>query len=289
MAFTFIAAAGNNDSAAGTTLDATSSLNVAAGDLLVAWCGHESTNGTFAVAKTTGGNDFTFDAIDELNHSNSDLNASFGYLLSASADASFTARLTTQSKPFRILIVAQFRPDAGEIVTKEARNGQESGSSAVSSGNISPGGDDLAVVGGYKPYGGIALTSEQINGVAATEPTGSPQDLSAIWYRILTVGFTDGAATATVVGGVEHLAAVIAFKAAAGSTTNQEGARFGNDDGSESAHTWAAAQDANITAPAGHVRTVNLIVDATGTLGAKTFKLQYRKVGDADWRDMPLG
>lgn len=69
---------------------------------------------------------------------------------------------------------------------------------------------------------------------------------------------------------------------------NQEGFRFGNDDAGESAHTWYAAQDANITAPAGSKLLLNMIIDATGTVGAKTFKLQYRKVGAADWNDMPI-
>jgi hypothetical protein len=71
-------------------------------------------------------------------------------------------------------------------------------------------------------------------------------------------------------------------------TSEQEGARFGVDDGAESAHSWAAAQDVDITAPAGETRTINLIVNTGGTLGAKVFKLQYRKVGAAEWLDIPV-
>lgn len=94
-----------------------------------------------------------------------------------------------------------------------------------------------------------------------------------------TVDWTNGAAD-------WHIDAIeiLAF----GTLAEQEGARFGNDDGAEAAHTWAAAQDANITAPAGQTQVLNMIVNATGTLGAKTFKLQYRKVGDGAWRDVPV-
>ena len=83
---------------------------------------------------------------------------------------------------------------------------------------------------------------------------------------------------------------IIAFviNAASSATSDQEGARFGIDDGAEAAHSWEAAQDTNITVAAGETRLVNIIVNATGTLGAKAFKLQYRKVGDPDWRDMPV-
>ena len=37
MAFTFIASAGNNDDSSGTTLGTTATLNLATGDVVVAW------------------------------------------------------------------------------------------------------------------------------------------------------------------------------------------------------------------------------------------------------------
>jgi hypothetical protein len=220
MAFTFIAAVGNNDGAAGTTLDATSSLNVAAGDLLIGWGKYEGTNDTFAIAKTTGGNDFTFDAGDEINHTNNDLNGSFGYKISASADATFTPRLTTGSRAFRSLIVLQFRPDAGETVTKDGSNKAEGSTTAINSGNITTTGTDGVVVGAYGPYSARDTNSELIDGVAATEPTNSPQGFASAWYRILTAAISSGAATATIGGAEQHIEAVIAFKSEAGGTPN---------------------------------------------------------------------
>lgn len=80
----------------------------------------------------------------------------------------------------------------------------------------------------------------------------------------------------------------IIVPAAAAATIEQEGYRWGNDDGAEGAHTWAAAADTNITAAGGEKRLLNFVVNVTGSPGAKTFKLQYRKVGDPGWTDMPL-
>lgn len=82
--------------------------------------------------------------------------------------------------------------------------------------------------------------------------------------------------------------AVEILQIAASATLDQESFRFGNDDGSENAHTWAAAQDTNIFAAAGVTRLANIIVNATGTVGAKTFKLQVRKVGEPTWQDVPV-
>lgn len=81
----------------------------------------------------------------------------------------------------------------------------------------------------------------------------------------------------------------VPLNAAGGAASvEQEGFRFGIDDGAEGAHTWAAAQDADITAPAGETRLLNVLVNVTGDPGAKTFKLQYRKVGDPGWSDVPI-
>jgi hypothetical protein len=91
--------------------------------------------------------------------------------------------------------------------------------------------------------------------------------------------FTGGGAVRYCITGISLISAI---------ATEQEGARFGMDDGAEAAHSWAAAQDTDITAPAGETRLVNLIVNASSSIGAKAFKLQYRRVGDAEWRDMPL-
>lgn len=76
--------------------------------------------------------------------------------------------------------------------------------------------------------------------------------------------------------------------AAVAATLEQEGFRWGNDDGSESAHTHAAAQDANVTAPASQALLLNWLVDITGDPGATTLKVQVALDGTDDWSDIPV-
>ena len=226
MSFTFIAAVSGGNDAAGTTLDTSSSLNVAAGDTLAAWCGHEGANGTFAVAKTTGGNDFTFDAEDEENHSNGDLNGSWGYLLSAAADATFTGRFTSSSREFRRIIILQFRPDSGDTVSKDGSAAGQGTSTAANSGNFTTAGTDGMACGGYKEYTSATTSSELINGGAATEPTGSPVNFTSAWYAAYSSGFT-GAASATVGANAAWICGGIAFKSEAAAGGDPEGKLVG--------------------------------------------------------------
>lgn len=79
-----------------------------------------------------------------------------------------------------------------------------------------------------------------------------------------------------------------ADEGAVGVSLEQEGFRFGNDDGSESTHTWAAAQDVNITAPATEARLLNFLVDLAGDPGATTVRAQVALDGTNDWTYIPL-
>ena len=227
MAFTFIASQQGTSSSSGATLDAsTGALNVAAGDLLVCWVKHEGSSTTLAVADSASGNSFTFDAGDKTDHSNGDLHTSFGYVLSASADATFVGRLTLgAARTFRVIQVWQFRPDSGETVTKDASNDAQGSSLAVSSGNITTTGDDEVVVGGYGEYVGADSETHQIGGVAATAvlqaSTVAGECFSASWYRILSATMTNGAATCAVLSS-DWNGSIIAFKSATAGADEDE-------------------------------------------------------------------
>ena len=216
MAFSFIALATGLSDASGTTLDTSASLNVQAGDLLVAWVKFEGgTSTTIAVAKNSGSpsNAFTFDAGDAILHGNNDLYTSFGYLLSAAVDATATFRVTLgAARSFRRLMVAQFRPTSGYTVTKDGSNRASGSSGALASGNITTTGSDAVAVGAYGEYSANGTSSEQIGGVGATEPTGSPiaGGVTSLWYRLLT-GTMTGGASATITS-QPWTCAVIAFK-----------------------------------------------------------------------------
>lgn len=231
MAFTFVAMTGADtgdpdpSGTPGTTLDADASLNVQAGDLLICWAKWELAQGaTLSMAKDTGSpaNAFTFDAANRANHGNGELSSAFGYKVAASADATATFRLThSATASYRRFFVLQFRPDSGDTVTKDGNGAIATGSStAPNSGNITTTGTDEVVVGGYGEYSALTTSSELINGVSATEPTGSPRANSSVWYRILTATFTGGAASATLSGSQDWVCGAIAFKAVAGGASN---------------------------------------------------------------------
>lgn len=65
----------------------------------------------------------------------------------------------------------------------------------------------------------------------------------------------------------------------------QEGFRWRNDDGSETTATWKAAQDTNVTVVPDQTTRLRMIVNTTGDAPSTRYKLQYRKVGAASWRD----
>jgi hypothetical protein len=215
--FTFIASASNLNNAAGTTLDTSTSLNVAAGDLLVAWIANEDSASTYAVAKDSGSpaNTFTFDAADAETFGGS-LWGQWGYLLSASADSTATLRATWgTSVAVRRFLVMQFRPSGGATVTKDvgaAGNGG-TGTAAVSDA-ITTTGTDEVVCGASDLFNSGATTAEQIGGVNAAGVV--RRDAASMWYRILTATMSTGTATSTQAASDQWIASIISFKATGG-------------------------------------------------------------------------
>lgn len=83
-----------------------------------------------------------------------------------------------------------------------------------------------------------------------------------------------------------HSAINIAAAAGGGLALDQEGFRFRNDDGSETTATWKAAQDTTTTLAADETFRLRALINATGDPTSKGYKIQYRRVGDASWRDI---
>ena len=63
---------------------------------------------------------------------------------------------------------------------------------------------------------------------------------------------------------------------------DQEGFRFRNDDGSEAAATWKAAQDTNIILTAEEAFRLRVLVDATNDPDAGAVQLEVKKTSEAD-------
>lgn len=89
--------------------------------------------------------------------------------------------------------------------------------------------------------------------------------------------------------GASWVGAIVVFNEGSSATLVQEGFRFGNDDASESAHTFAAAQDTDHTAPLGSNLLLRAIVDATGDPGAIAYTLRYQKNGSGGYVAVPVG
>lgn len=225
MGWTFIALQSGLNDGSGTTLDAAGSLNVAAGDALLVYVKHEGaalTAADLTFQKDTGSpaNTFTFDSSDYHSHGNGDMHACMGYLLSASADAPATFRLTLSgARTWRRFLVCQFRPDSGETVTKDASNDATGTGTSPASGNITTTGTDEVVFAGCSTYSGGTTTTEEINAATSTEPTGSPigggTAALQVWYNLLTATFINGQATAAGLSSQDWTSAVIALKAEA--------------------------------------------------------------------------
>ena len=74
------------------------------------------------------------------------------------------------------------------------------------------------------------------------------------------------------------------FLASPGLNLEQEGFRWRSDDGDEDAATWLASQDINITRATLTNTRLRLLLNATGDPDSSQYQLEYRKVGDDDWK-----
>ncbi len=115
------------------------------------------------------------------------------------------------------------------------------------------------------------------------------EDISS--YTTVSCSRADGATTVTrsytwTAG--EYWIAAVNMNAAVSLAREQEGYRWRDDDGSESAATWLAAQETNISRAREVNTRVRLLVNYTGDPPSEQVKIQWRKVGDADseWRDI---
>lgn len=195
MGLSFIGGVTGSADGSGTTLDASAALTLQAGDVIVTWSKWEgATAPTLSVADTGAGNACTTTTLIDGSGA---FFGGFAYLLSSGAGSITFRQTLSAARTFRRFIVGQWRPDSGDVVTYQADGGAFGSSAAPNSGNITVSGSDLLVCGAYGEFAAADTSAEQINGVAATEVTGSPINFTSMWYRLVGSGFT-GAASATI-------------------------------------------------------------------------------------------
>lgn len=222
-AFTFIDSASGANDGPGTTVATSTTLNVSAGDLLIAAVQWEDDGGATVTSLTDGGsNALTFDTGDDVHSGSNEINLFPHYRLSASANASatFTATInpTGSDVSYMKLVVLQFRPGgcpgSCETVTKDISGTRENagtGSSTATTGSFSTTGTDVVACGLAGFYTSGTWVTPTINSVAA-DADESPSGISG-WCRIVT------SALSTVTGSHSYTfsntwaATAIAFKA----------------------------------------------------------------------------
>lgn len=72
-------------------------------------------------------------------------------------------------------------------------------------------------------------------------------------------------------------------------TREQEGFRWGVDDGNEAAHTWEANEDTSITIADNQARLLRALVNATGDPASAAYTLRAQKNGSGGYVAVPVG
>jgi hypothetical protein len=119
------------------------------------------------------------------------------------------------------------------------------------------------------------------------QENGAANQTGGFGYRIVTTSTTDSASWSAPTT-IPYDCVVQIYKAASTPAFEQEGFRFGIDDGNEAAHTWAANQDTNITTDANTTRLIRTLINTTNDKGATAFKLKYAKNGGS-YATVPIG
>ncbi|MFZ3043878.1 MAG: hypothetical protein WA058_02090 [Minisyncoccia bacterium] len=194
---------GPSASSIGVTYTAT------AGNLVVAWAGWDGTPGT--VSLSDGTSSFT-GGTQAHNSDGADTYGQFFYLLSSNGGSKTYTVSFGATVDWSTLTVIEFHVTSGTWAF-DAQNTGTGNSTACASGVITTASTSEAVIGGYRSGSVSTTSSEQINGVAATEDAAvSPNSLDSVWYRIPVATFAGGTASATVTS-QRWICNVIAFKA----------------------------------------------------------------------------
>jgi hypothetical protein len=197
MTFTLIGSVATTGDNFGTSLNAPSSLNVLAGDLLVAICSSESAT-TLTMDDGSGGNAFTMLAQSSSVSGNVQVYQNLGYVLSTTANSAMTPVLHgSPSANSMDFIVMQFRPSGTVAFDAGPSAGMGSGTSAQS-GSITTTGTTELVIGGSSSWGDPTYgpySNQKIAGVPAVGVVNSYY--GSLWYGTFSTAQTVINATTT--------------------------------------------------------------------------------------------
>jgi uncharacterized repeat protein (TIGR02543 family) len=218
MAWTFIASATGRNNASGTVLDASSTLNVQAGDLLVAMSAWANASpSSFKVSQSDGTTNLMTSLAE--GYDNTGYYSRTAYKIAAVAASAATFRLTLgTSVSYRSLIVLQFRPTSGASVTLETGPSYAYGNSTtIASGLFSTTGTDEVIIGGMTTENNVSSSGYQVGGAAADGSVNTLGDVAA-WYKIATSAQSSIRATGATSPSDTFGCHALSFKAVAGSS-----------------------------------------------------------------------
>jgi hypothetical protein len=209
-------------SGGGSTLDCTSTLTVAVGDVLVglgSWQANLGNTGTIGDSASNAYNNFT---MKTQSNDGSDLNMCTGYLIVTNAGTyTFRFNISGPGGGYNSIMVMQFSPPAGGTATFDAGpSAAYATSGAISSGTINTTGTTDEIVAGLVANDNSrTYSSDQIGGVAATGYA-DQAPYAHMNYRLITDGAKTGiAATVTPNSSCEWGADILAFKVTGGAAT----------------------------------------------------------------------
>ena len=138
--------------------------------------------------------------------------------------------------------------------------------------------------------GAMSYNLDDLGPSATGYTDGGVFDVCNLFYAIQSASGASGTKTLTASSTSGNWTTWhFSIKEATAATLEQEGFRFGVDDGSESAHTWAAEQDTNITTPANTTRLLRILTNATSDPASYAPTLRYQKNGSGGYTVVPVG
>lgn len=177
-------------------------------------------------------------------------------------------------------------------VVDVSSTGNTDTTSTYDSSTVTPTVADFALVGTVAAGGIISSWTAGLSFTKQLEETNDALYWPAALGTLLVTGGSGSYYTSwtTGTGGTTFGLHVVAWKESGPSPElDQEGARFRNDDGSETTATWAAAQDANITAPLSANLRLRALVNATLDPASSAPTLRYQKNGAGGYVAVPVG
>lgn len=131
------------------------------------------------------------------------------YTCPSSGNYTYTCTFTPATD-FPSIFVYELTPSVGNTLAFDVEKQGNGNSSSMTSGNFTTAGAGIALCG-YAEIISVAVSSAQINGVAADRFDGVPSNITKVWTLAYGSGFT-GAATATLSTASNYALTVLAFK-----------------------------------------------------------------------------